>query len=94
MNDLKILTVSEDEGKSDCLSAIARFPTYGENSGRFYISIDTERKLTIMVRRGKFSRDDTIIVEKIDVDSFLEYLQDVKQFLSEYDVYDRIKGVR
>lgn len=81
----KILTVAEDEYASNRLTAEFNSDD-GWTYARLRLSVDANRKLTIGIG------DRVININKIDVDDFIEYFQEVKNFLSEEDLVKTLMG--
>jgi len=81
----KILTVAEDEYASNRLTA-----EFNSNDAwtyaRLKLSVDANRKLTIGLG------DRVININRIDVNDFIEYFQEVKNFLSEEDLVKVLMG--
>ncbi len=90
MSTLRVLSVNEDGGRSDRMSAEQRNWVHGE-SETLNISIDVDRTLTITTKEyACFAK--TIQFKGIDLSGLIEYLQDVQTFISEEDMIYKLKG--
>jgi hypothetical protein len=91
MSDYKLLSVNEDNGHSDRLTA--RFFSYGgfNKSSDMIISVSATRKFTIEQRKPN-GLTGSVEFQDIDIDGVIQYLQDVKVFLSEEDMVKKLMG--
>ena len=91
MSKFEILSVAEDNHKANCLSA-KQMSYKGGITQSLYISINTDRELTINLNPDTDYRTVSRVFKGVDVDSLIEYLQDVKTFLSEEDMIATLMG--
>jgi hypothetical protein len=85
MSKLEVLSVSEDNYKSNCISA-RQVIFNGKTYEKFYISINDDKQIHISAVGGE------VKFTCIDIDGIIEYLQEVKQFLSEIAVMNELIG--
>lgn len=92
----KLLSIAEDRGQSDRMSAVQESWTTSIGARKLYISVDTKRTLRIELLNGIDYRIEGKFVEfkGLDVDGLIEYLQEVKTFLSEEDMVKELMGKR
>jgi hypothetical protein len=100
----EILTVAEDDYESDRFTAAQKnyhHAGFSWNPGRrstpiqeckeLRFSLDVKRSLMIRkLKNGKM--ENMITFEKVDIDGLIEYLQEVKQFLSEEELVAKLLG--
>ena len=88
MTTRTILTVDEDDGQSDRLTA--RYKGWQRGSDiNLRISISEDRLLSLGNEAG------TLIIPNFspsDIDGLIEYLNDAKQFISEADTVKKLMG--
>lgn len=95
MSTYTILSVNEDNGHSDRLTA-----KFQSHNGRFgdwstmKISVTDSRKLIIGKIDGNGLVNQNVEFQDIDLDGLIQYLQDVKVFLSEEDMVKKLMGIR
>ena len=90
MSELKILSVAEDNGNSERMSAVQHFPGRMNEPGTTIVfSIYSDRSLHI---RFNAPLPVDIIFPELDVDGLILFLQDAKQFISESDVIAKLQG--
>ena len=88
-----ILSVNEDNGQSDRLTAV--FQSYGGTFGEWSsmkISITNERKMIIGKLDGNGFVDQELEFRYINLDGLIQYLQAVKVYLSEEDMVKKLMG--
>lgn len=93
MTEFKVLSVAEDNYKSNCISA--KWYSYDNRYGhqQLRISVNKDRKLVLEDdRNGNALCFDRFTVQTID--SLIQYLQDAKTFLSEEDMIAKLMGKR
>jgi len=93
MSKFEILSVAEDNNKSNCLSAEQTCYKNGIIQS-LYLSVNTDRDLVIRAKSNTNYVGVSTTFRGIDVDSLIEYLQDVKIFLSEEDMVKKLMGKR
>jgi len=93
MADYKLLSVNEDGGNSDRLTA--SFFSYGgfNKSSDMIISVTATRKLTIEQRKPN-GLSGSLEFQDLDIDGLIQYLQEVKTFLHEEDMIKVLMGQR
>lgn len=92
MGELKILTVNEDGGFSDRMTAVQDSHLPGANFS-LRISIDTESKLTLKITSNKYQPGTgTMDFPNLDIDGLIDYLQQVKTFMSEEEMVVALRG--
>lgn len=89
MSKLELLSIAEDSHKCNCMSA-RQSVYYKGVSQTLYLSINTERELTITINPLAPLTRDTTRFKGIDIDGLIEYLQDVRTFLSEEDMIKKL----
>lgn len=88
----EILSIQEDGGKTDCVSARQHVISFQPQLHyKIYISVNVDREVRIIKEHG-VAHSELMILEKVDIDSLIEYLQDVKTFLSEDDLVRELTG--
>jgi hypothetical protein len=95
MTKLKLLSVAEDGGRSDRISAEQDMWVPSDGGRKFYISIDTARTLRLKLTNslGRILGGSCYIeVKDADIDGLITYLQEVKTFLSEEDMIKELMG--
>lgn len=89
---MRILTVSEDDGFSDRMTAVQDTHLPGANFS-LRISIDTERKLSVKITSNTYKPGGGMMdFPKLDLDGLIEYLQDVRTFISEEEMVVALRG--
>jgi hypothetical protein len=91
MGELRILTVNEDGGFSDRMTATQSSHLPNANFS-LKISIDTERKLSMLVTSNVMPARQVLDFPKLDIDGLIDYLQQVKTFISEEDMVVALRG--
>jgi hypothetical protein len=88
---LEMLSVAQDNGHSDRITAQQRNYVRGMTN-LFQISVTNNGKLTIT--HDYPSARGTAVVEypEIDLDGLIQFLQDAKTFVSEEEMYQKLKG--
>ena len=90
MPQFQLLTVNENEGRSEVITA--RLHTYGFVTKTLELSFDADSTMSLSVQteHGRL-RTDFI---NADIDSLIEYLQEAKQFISEEQLVRKLCGVK
>jgi hypothetical protein len=92
MPELKLLSVNETWWNSDCI-ACEQTSGYGPaNKGTIRIDITLDRTLTIQKFDHGMRQVGSVVFKDLDVDGMLQYLQDVKQFLDEQALVNKLMG--
>jgi hypothetical protein len=96
MGKFELFSVAEDYYKSNRLTAKQEIliRDYGLNAfqtSSLQISVDTDKTLTIHdYKKGKLQN--SIVFPDLDIDGMIEYLQDVKTFISEEEMIKKLAG--
>jgi hypothetical protein len=88
-----ILTVAEDGNHSDRLSGVQDF-SRDYHPQKLYISVDADGNMTIKKYAGTLTvlPQVTIDCPKTDIDGLISYFQEVKQFMEEEAMVNRLMG--
>ena len=90
MSVFRILSVNENDGQSDVITA--RLTKYGFHNRTIDISFDADSKMTVSINGDAgYGRAEFMYV---DIDSLIEYLQEAKQFISEEQLVRKLCGVK
>ncbi len=92
---MKILTVAENNGKSDSVAARQdNFSSYG--GSRLEIEIGFDRSI-LFTRKNlgvPAPQETKIKFEKVDIDGMIEFLLEAKRLISEEDMYKKLVGIK
>ena len=88
---LKILSVAETHWDSDCL-ACQQTSGFGPNQGTIRITIDLKSQIVIEKFNQGMQTVGSVVLKDFDIDGMLQYLQDVKQLISEQELVDKLIG--
>ena len=91
----KILTVAEDNGQSDRMTAVQSqhnwMPGWPAAKHEISFTVTVKRDIQIEERRdGKLIN--SIQYPRVDLDSLILFLQDVQTFISEEEMIEMLKG--
>lgn len=91
----EILSVAENGGDSNSIAAVQKqnswHPGISSPEDKLFLKIDVKRNLTIKFTRGD-TLQNTIQFAGLDIDSLILYLQDVREFISEEEMIQTLKG--
>ena len=88
--EFEILSVAEDNGQSDRLTGKAYL-----DKGYLYVSVDEKSNLTanIIPHEGKRKPvSSKIVIEEIDLDELILFLNECKAFVEESEIMNKLKG--
>lgn len=91
MSKLRILSVAENNGDSDSLTAHQKYRTRNGN-WEFGITIDLNRTVVIKRKYETSTTIETLTFSNLDIDGIIEYLAEVKQLISEQEVINKLMG--
>jgi len=96
---LNILSVAEAGGDSDVVVCIQGGTDFvgRYNDTDLKISINSQSQITIEILRRTMNQrivDNKLTFNNLDIDGMIEYLTEVKQFISEAKLVDRLMGKR
>lgn len=92
MASCRLLSVRETYWDPDAL-ACEQTSGWGINEDTIRISIDLKSTVTITkFDRGMRQIGSVVVFNDLDIDNLLQYLQEVKQHLSEKELVDKLTG--
>jgi len=88
---MKTLSVAETHWDSDCL-ACQQTSGFGPNQGTMRITINLKSQIIIEQFNHGMQTVGTVVLKDLDIDGMLQYLQDVKQLISEQELVNKLTG--
>jgi hypothetical protein len=91
----EILSVAENDGDSNSISAVQRHYRLSQGVSEvvdeLFLKIDVKRNFTIKISRGG-KLQNIIQFTGVDLNSLIQYIEDVRTFISEEEMIERLKG--
>jgi len=91
MGKLRVLSVAEAKWDSDAL-VCEQESGYGINKGTLRIRIGTDASLVVTQFNHGMQQCGVVVLKDLDIDGLLQYLQDVKQLISEEQLALKLMG--
>jgi hypothetical protein len=90
----KLLSVAENDYKSDTLAAVSVYNYYGAGGGsgciKTKVEVSDRRKITITSTDG--NKSTSLEIKNTDIESLIEFLKDAQLFVSESELFNAIRG--
>jgi hypothetical protein len=92
MSKLELLSIEENGGRSDCMAAQQSASPWPSQPMKLHINIavDSSATFTLISEKGLAVR--AIDIQALDIDGMIDYLKDVRDFISEEKMVSKLMG--